>query len=130
MVIPDQFGNMAVGRESASGQKPPVVAKPGGNRNSHISAATVAFRIIDFEAYGSDSERSSNKTHASPALSYWASAIFGRDDCGCALTAEGRLDGDAGSGDERAASGGALWDGRWAACAGSTITFAPTFTRS
>jgi len=63
-------------------------------------------------------------------LSYWASAIFGPDDSICALAAEGRFDGDAGSGDREAASGGAPWDGRRATVPGSTITFAPTFTRS
>ena len=63
--------------------------------------------------------------------SYWTSAIFGTDDGGRALiVAEGRFDGDAGSGDRKAASGGAPWDGRRAAVPGSTITFAPTFTRS
>ena len=63
-------------------------------------------------------------------LSYWTSAISGPDDSICALVAEGRFDGNAGSGDRKAASGGAPWDGRRAAVAGSTITFAPTFTRS
>jgi hypothetical protein len=62
--------------------------------------------------------------------SYWASAIFGPDDGICALAAKGRFDGDAGSGNRKAASGGAPWDGRRAAFAGSTITFAPIFTRS
>ena len=62
--------------------------------------------------------------------SYWTSAIFGPDDSGRALVAEGRFDGDAGSGDRKAASGGAPWDGRRAAVGGSTNTFAPTFTRS
>jgi hypothetical protein len=63
-------------------------------------------------------------------LSYSTSAIFGPDESICALVAEGRFDGNAGSGDRKAASGGAPWDGRRAAVAGSTITFAPTFTRS
>src|SRR3974377_1545090 len=45
-------------------------------------------------------------------LSYWTSAIFGPDDSICALVAEGRFDGDAGSGDRKAAAGGAPWDGR------------------
>src|ERR1700751_3019682 len=63
-------------------------------------------------------------------LSYWTSAIFGPDDSICAFVAEGRFDGDAGSGDRTAASGGAPWEGRRVAVAGSTITFAPTFTRS
>lgn len=62
--------------------------------------------------------------------SYWASAIFGPDDSIWALVAESRFDGDAGSGDREAASGGAPGDGRRAVVAGSTITFAPTFTRS
>jgi hypothetical protein len=63
-------------------------------------------------------------------LSYWTSATFGPDDSICALVAEGRLDGDAGSGDRKAASGVASRDGRRTAVAGSTITFAPIFTRS
>src|SRR3954454_9613931 len=62
-------------------------------------------------------------------LSYRASAILGPEDS-CALAAEGRFDGDAGSGDRKAVPGGVPWDGRRAAVAGSTITFAPTFTRS
>lgn len=40
-------------------------------------------------------------------LAYRASAIFGPDDGICALVAAGRFDGDAGSGDRDAASGGA-----------------------
>jgi hypothetical protein len=47
-----------------------------------------------------------------------------------AFIAGGRFDGDAGSGNRKAASGGAPWDGRRATVAGRTITFAPTFTRS
>jgi len=47
---------------------------------------------------------------------------------------EGRFGGDAGSGGRMAASAGTPWSGRWAAgfCRvdGSTITFAPIFTRS
>ena len=62
--------------------------------------------------------------------SYWTSAIFGPDDSICALVAEGRFDGNAGSGNRKAASGGTPCDGRRAAVVGSTITFAPTFTRS
>jgi hypothetical protein len=46
------------------------------------------------------------------------------------IVAEDRFDGDAGSGARKAALGGVPCDGRWAAVAGSTITFAPTFTRS
>src|SRR5438270_3962092 len=69
-------------------------------------------------------------TQTEDGLSYWASAILGPENCICALAAEGRFDGDVGSGDREAASGGAPWVGRWAAVAGSTITFAPTFTRS
>ena len=64
------------------------------------------------------------------ALGYLTSAIFGPDESICALVAGGRFDGNVGSGDREAASGGAPWDGRRAAVAGSTITFAPTFTRS
>ena len=63
-------------------------------------------------------------------LSYRTSAISGPDDSICALVAEGRFGGNAGSGDRKAASGGAPCYGRRAAVAGSTITFAPTFTRS
>ena len=64
------------------------------------------------------------------SLSYWTSATFGPDDSICALVAGGRFEGDAGSGGRKAASGGAPWDNRRAAIAGSTITLAPTFTRS
>src|SRR5438445_10164865 len=63
-------------------------------------------------------------------LSYWTSAIFGPDDSSCALVAGSRFDGGAGSSDRTAASGDASWGGRRAAFAGSTITFAPIFTRS
>ena len=47
---------------------------------------------------------------------------------------EGRPGGDAGSGVRMEASAGAPWSGRWVAAlgrvAGSTITFAPIFTRA
>jgi hypothetical protein len=46
------------------------------------------------------------------------------------IIAEERFDGNAGSGARKAAPAGVPCDGRWAAVAGSTITFAPTFTRS
>ncbi len=64
------------------------------------------------------------------ALSYWTSTIFGPGDSICALVAEGRFDGNAGPGNRKAASGGTPCDGRRATVVGSTITLAPTFTRS
>ena len=44
------------------------------------------------------------------ALGYLTSAIFGPDESICALVAGGRFDGNVGSGDRKAASGGAPWD--------------------
>jgi hypothetical protein len=63
-------------------------------------------------------------------VNYRTSVISGPDDGIFALAAKDRFDGDAGSGNRKAASDGTPWDGRRAALVGSTITFAPIFTRS
>jgi hypothetical protein len=95
-----------------------MIGKPQLKRQDKVSFAPdlkAAIRLLQTEDGGP---------------SYWTSAIFGPDDSICALVAEGRFDGNAGSGNRKAASGGTPCDGRRAAVVGSTITFAPTFTRS
>src|ERR1700676_3981627 len=91
------------------------------------SVVTSCLRMNDRFAPKADSKAAIRLLRAEDGgLSYWTSAIFGPDDSICAL-AEGLFDGNAGSGNRKAASGGTPWDGRRAAVAGSTITFAPTF---
>ena len=64
------------------------------------------------------------------SLNHRASAVFGPDEVICALAARDRFDGDAASGKRTAASAGVPGIGRRTTVVGSTITFAPSLTRS